>query len=115
MLNWVDELFPNKEDQPSIYALKKHVKFSKQPLEVRDGKTGQTQLVLLLTHTTTTINVPKMKFVRNGVILHQDGSAPNLVRETIDEDGNLIQWREFNTQVCEQLNTWLAGYESILK
>ena len=35
--------------------------------------------------------------------------------ETIDEDGNLIQWREFNTQVCEQLNAWLAGYESILK
>ena len=35
--------------------------------------------------------------------------------ETIDEDGNLIQWGEFNTQVCEQLNAWLAGYESILK
>ena len=35
--------------------------------------------------------------------------------ETIDEDGNLIQWREFNTQICEQLNAWLAGYESILK
>ncbi|EDR04206.1 uncharacterized protein LACBIDRAFT_304897 [Laccaria bicolor S238N-H82] len=45
----------------------------------------------------------------------KDGSAPNLVGETIDEDGNLIQWREFNTQVCEQLNAWLAGYESILK
>ena len=35
---------------------------------------------------------------------------PNLVGETIDEDGNLIQWREINTQVCEQLNAWLAGY-----
>ena len=72
LLNWFDELYPNKEDQPSIYALTKHVKFLKQLLEVRDGKTGQTQLVLLLTHTTTTINVPKMKFVRNGVILHQE-------------------------------------------
>ena len=39
----------------------------------------------------------------------------NVLGETIDEDGNLIQWREFNTQVCEQLNAWLAGYESILK
>ena len=54
-----------------IYALTKHVKFSKQLLEVRDGKTGQTQLVLLLTHITTTITVPKMKFVGNGVILHE--------------------------------------------
>ena len=35
--------------------------------------------------------------------------------ETIDEDGNLIQWQEINTQVCEQLIAWLAGYESILK
>src|SRR5882757_1448354 len=54
-----------------IYALTKHVKFSKQLLEVRDGKTGQTQLVLLLTHITTKITMPKMKFVGNGVILHQ--------------------------------------------
>ena len=54
-----------------IYALTKHVKFSKQLLEVRDGKTEQTQLVLLLTHITTTITMPKMTFVGNGVILHQ--------------------------------------------
>ena len=54
-----------------VYALTKHVKLLKQLLEVRDGKTGQTQLVLLLTHITTTITMPKMKFVGKGVILHQ--------------------------------------------
>jgi len=44
-----------------------------------------------------------------------DGSAPNLVVLTIDKDGNPCFKRAFNTQACEQLNSWLGGYESILK
>ncbi|KAF8987389.1 hypothetical protein BDQ17DRAFT_1393537 [Cyathus striatus] len=38
----------------------------------------------------------------------QDGSAPNLVY--IAQDRNA-----FNTQACEQLNSWLGGFESIMK
>src|SRR6266704_2316591 len=45
----------------------------------------------------------------------QDGSAPNLVGERIDKNGNTVKVREFNTEACEQLNAWLSGYESILK
>jgi len=45
----------------------------------------------------------------------QDGSAPNLVGERIDKDGNTVKVREFNTEACEQLNAWLGGFESILK
>jgi len=45
----------------------------------------------------------------------QDGSAPNLVVERIDKNGNTVKVREFNTEACEQLNAWLSGYESILK
>ena len=44
-----------------------------------------------------------------------DGSAPNLVVSTIDKDGNPCFKHAFNTQACEQLNSWLGGYESILK
>jgi hypothetical protein len=44
-----------------------------------------------------------------------DGSAPNLVLSTVDKDGNPCYKCAFNTQACEQLNSWLAGYESILK
>jgi preprotein translocase subunit SecG len=44
-----------------------------------------------------------------------DGSAPNLVGEHIDEDGTIHAVREFNTEASEQLNSWLAGFESILK
>src|SRR6266508_1315961 len=45
----------------------------------------------------------------------QNGSAPNLVGDQIDKNGNTVKVREFNTEACEQLNAWLGGYESILK
>ena len=32
-----------------------------------------------------------------------------------DKKGNLYWKRAFNTQACEQLNSWLGGFESILK
>ncbi|KAF8986929.1 hypothetical protein BDQ17DRAFT_1393592 [Cyathus striatus] len=38
----------------------------------------------------------------------QDGSVPNLVYIAQDRDA-------FNTQACEQLNSWLGGFESIMK
>ena len=44
-----------------------------------------------------------------------DGSAPNLVIPTTDKNGNPCFKSAFNTQACEQLNSWLGGYESILK
>lgn len=44
-----------------------------------------------------------------------DGSAPNLVIIEYDENGRPHARRAFNTQVCEQLNAWLGGFESILK
>ncbi|KAF8961578.1 hypothetical protein BDZ97DRAFT_1664120 [Flammula alnicola] len=44
-----------------------------------------------------------------------DGSAPNLVIIEYDNNGRPYAKRAFNTQVCEQLNAWLAGFESILK
>jgi hypothetical protein len=44
-----------------------------------------------------------------------DGSAPNLVIIEYDQNGHPYAKRAFNTQVCEQLNAWLGGFESILK
>ena len=42
-----------------------------------------------------------------------DGSAPNLLIVKDGPDGPYRQ-RAYNTQVCEQLNAWIGGYESIL-
>ena len=44
-----------------------------------------------------------------------DGSAPNLVVLAQDKRGRPVLKRAFNTQVCEQLNAWLGGFEPILK
>ena len=44
-----------------------------------------------------------------------NGSAPNLVVIEYDDNGYPHAKRAFNTQVCEQLNAWLGGFESILK
>jgi uncharacterized Zn finger protein (UPF0148 family) len=44
-----------------------------------------------------------------------DGSAPNLVIPAVDNKGQPCLKRAFNTQACEQLNSWLGGFESILK
>ncbi|KAF8989061.1 hypothetical protein BDQ17DRAFT_1393343 [Cyathus striatus] len=45
----------------------------------------------------------------------QDGSAPNLVYIAQDRDGERYYKQAFNTQACEQLNSWLGGFESIMK
>jgi hypothetical protein len=44
-----------------------------------------------------------------------DGSAPNLVTIEYDNNGCPHAKRAFNTQVCEQLNASLGGFEPILK
>ena len=42
-----------------------------------------------------------------------DGSAPNLLVVKNGPNSPYLQYA-YNTQVCEQLNTWIGGYESIL-
>ncbi|KDR76048.1 hypothetical protein GALMADRAFT_225770 [Galerina marginata CBS 339.88] len=44
-----------------------------------------------------------------------NGSAPNLVILEEDKNGVPQYKRAFNTNACEHLNSWLGGYDSILK
>ncbi|KAF8868055.1 hypothetical protein BD779DRAFT_1615563 [Infundibulicybe gibba] len=44
-----------------------------------------------------------------------DGSAPNLVVVATDNNGKPYYQRAFNTQASEQLNSWVGGFESILR
>ena len=116
ILNWLDELFPNKEDRPSYICIDKACQVFKTAVGSERWKdwTDTTRFIVDTYHYNNHRAKDEIcwKWCNPAP---KDGSAPNLVGETIDEDGNLIQWREFNTQVCEQLNAWLAGYESILK
>jgi hypothetical protein len=116
ILNWLDELFPNKEDRPAYICIDKACQVFKTAVGSERWKdwTDTTRFIVDTYHYNNHRATDEIcrKWCNPAP---KDGSAPNLVGETIDEDGNLIQWREFNTQVCEQLNAWLAGYESILK
>jgi hypothetical protein len=116
ILNWLDELFPNKEDRPSYICIDKACQVFKTAVGSERWKdwTDTTRFIVDTYHYNN--HRAQDEICRKWCNpAPKDGSAPNLVGEKIDEDGNLIQWREFNTQVCEQLNAWLAGYESILK
>ncbi|KAF8885048.1 hypothetical protein BD779DRAFT_1442795 [Infundibulicybe gibba] len=44
-----------------------------------------------------------------------NGSAPNLVVVAKDKRGKPYYQRAFNTQASEQLNSWVGGFESILR
>jgi len=44
-----------------------------------------------------------------------NGSAPNLIQVAHDKNGQEYLQRAYNSQACEQLNSWLGGFESILK
>jgi hypothetical protein len=116
ILNWLDELFPNKEDQPSYICIDKACQVFKTAVGSERWKdwTDTTRFIVDTYHYNNRHATDEIcwKWCNPAP---KDGSAPNLVGETTDEEGNVIQWREFNTQVCEQLNAWLAGYESILK
>ncbi|KAF8878976.1 hypothetical protein CPB84DRAFT_1817459 [Gymnopilus junonius] len=46
--------------------------------------------------------------------INHHGSAPNLVIIAFDKNGNPYAKCAFNTQVCEQLNAWLGGFQSIM-
>jgi len=116
ILNWLDEISPNKEDQPSYICIDKACQVFKTAIGSERWKdwTDTTHFIVDTYHNNNHCATDEIcrKWCNPA---SKDGSAPNLVGETIDEEGNVIQWREFNTQVCEQLNAWLAGYESILK
>ncbi|PPQ91511.1 hypothetical protein CVT25_007841, partial [Psilocybe cyanescens] len=45
----------------------------------------------------------------------QDGSAQNLVHIGVDANESPFAQQAFNTQVCEQLNSWLGEFQSIAK
>ena len=54
-----------------------------------------------------------MKFARNGVILHQILWGKQLMKMGILFNGENLTLNSVNSLI--QLNTWLAGYEFILK
>ena len=56
-----------------------------------------------------------MGCVENGAILLQQMVLLQILVIDYDKKGKPYYKRAFNTQACEQLNSWLGGFELILK
>ncbi|PPQ86460.1 hypothetical protein CVT25_008459 [Psilocybe cyanescens] len=107
----IEHLFPNKDERPAYICIDKACQVFKTAVTLKFWNEWKqtTRFIVDSYHYTN------HKATDECNLAPKDVSAPNLVGEKVDENENLIQYREFNTQVYEQLNAWLGGYESILK
>ncbi len=117
ILGWLKEVYPSQEDRPAYVCIDKACVVMKTAIIDRtiwNEWKSTTRFIVDSYHYTNHCATDE--------ICHtwcnpapQDGSAPNLVGDRIDKNGNTVKVWEFNTEACEQLNAWLGGYESILK
>lgn len=116
ILTWLENIYPDSDMRPSYIAIDKACQVMQKA--INNGSWEQWRL-------TTRFIVDSYHYINHkaeDVLCRtwcnpapSDGSAPNLVGQHVDEKGNVHQFREFNTEACEQLNSWLGGFESILK
>lgn len=116
ILNWLASVYPNIESRPDYICIDKACQVLRTA--VTNGSWNQWKL-------SSRFIVDSYHYINHKATddlcrlycnpSPQDGSAPNLVGQKIDQYGTIHQFREFNTEACEQLNAWLGGFESILK
>ena len=117
ILDWLKEVYPSQEDRPAYICIDKACLVMKTAVIQRTPWEEWKQTTRFIVDSYHYINHKATDQICRTWCnpSPQDGSAPNLVGERIDKDGNTIKVREFNTKACEQLNAWLGGFESILK
>ncbi|KAF9470520.1 hypothetical protein BDN70DRAFT_909513 [Pholiota conissans] len=116
ILNWLESLYLNKDTRPSYIAIDKACQVLRTALTTNrwDDWKQTTQFIVDSYHYINhRANVPICTKWCNPA--SSDGSAPNLVRIHVDENGVEHEVWEFNTESCEQLNSFMGGFNSILK
>ncbi|KDR80482.1 hypothetical protein GALMADRAFT_62174 [Galerina marginata CBS 339.88] len=116
VLNWLGSVYPTEESRPDYICIDKGCQVL--ATAVNNGSWD-------IWKRTSRIIVDSYHYINHRVSDYLcrkycnpspgDGSAPNLVIIAFDKNGQPYAKRAFNTQVCEQLNAWLAGFQSILK
>ena len=117
ILNWLESVFPTPESRPDYICIDKACQVLRTAVANGSWDT-------IWKHTTRFI-VDSYHYINHHVLDYLcrkycnpspgDGSAPNLVIIAYDDNGQPYAKWAFNTQVCEQLNSWLGGFESIPK
>jgi hypothetical protein len=116
ILDFLTKTYPNEATRPDYVCIDKACKVLKTSIQNGSWESWSK---------TTRLVVDAYHYVNHRVVdwlcrvycnpAPLDGSAPNLVIEAETKDGKKYLKRAFNTQACEQLNSWIGGFESILK
>src|SRR6266498_995200 len=116
IMKFLNRIYPTEESQPAYFCIDKACTVLKH-IVTNNAYQDWSQTTCFVVDSYHYIN---HKATNN--ICHTwcnpaptDGSAPNLVIPTTNKHGQPCFKHAFNTQACEQLNSWLGGYESILK
>ncbi len=114
ILNFLEEVFPTKDSKPDYVCIDKACAVLRTAVTSHHWRLWRetTRFIVDAYHYNNhkiTDNLCK-KYCNPAP---DDGSAPNLVVVKQGPDGP-YQQRAFNTEVCEQLNAWIGGFESIL-
>jgi hypothetical protein len=116
ILNWLESVYPTDESRPSYICIDKACMVLRRSITTGSWNRWQKTSRFIVdsyhynNHRATDILCQKWCNPAP-----RDGSAPNLVVLEWNDNGNPVYKRAFNTQACEQLNSWLGGFESILK
>ena len=116
ILNFLESVYPTEESRPDYICIDKGCQVLRTAVTNKSWETWEktTRFIVdtyhYINHRVTDYLCRKYCNPSPG-----DGSAPNLVIIAYDDNGQPYAKRAFNTQVCEQLNAWLGGFESILK
>ncbi|KAH6902652.1 hypothetical protein BKA70DRAFT_1434983 [Coprinopsis sp. MPI-PUGE-AT-0042] len=114
IMNFLDSVYPTPDSRPSFVCIDKACIVLKTVVHHYLGWTDTTRFIVDSYHYR---NHSKKDTLcqRRCNPAPDDNTVPNLVIRDYDQNGRPVWRRAFNTQACEQLNSWLASYDPILK
>jgi hypothetical protein len=116
ILDWLESVYPTEEARPSYICIDKACMVLRRSITTGSWNTWKkTSRFIVDSYHYNNHRATDLLCQKWCNPAPRDGSAPNLVVLDQDQEGNPVYKRAFNTQACEQLNSWLGGYESILK
>ncbi|KAH6873783.1 hypothetical protein BKA70DRAFT_1379064 [Coprinopsis sp. MPI-PUGE-AT-0042] len=115
IMSFLDSVYPTPDSCPSFVCINKACIVLKTVVHHYLGWTDTTQFIVDSYHYWNHRVVKYSLCQRQCNPAPDDNTVPNLVICNYDKNGRPGWRRAFNTQACEQLNSWLASYDPILK
>src|SRR5277367_1989376 len=109
ILNWLESVYPTDESRPSYICIDKACMLLQRSITTGSwNRWKQTSRFIVDSYHYNNHRATDLLCQKWCNPAPRDGSAPNLVVLEWDDKGNPVYKRAFNTQACEQLNSWLG-------